>query len=77
MVTNWDRMIAFRQDEIAECHQRDKRHLPVSEVGRFVSWNPLTNKLDKAFPSLLDIHTHVIFRHDTDEGVQHCAYEIN
>jgi hypothetical protein len=77
MVTGWDRMIAFRQDEIAECHKRDRRHLPESEVGRFCAWNPITQKLDKTFPTLLDIHTHVLFRQDTDEGVRHFAYEIN
>ncbi len=76
MVTNWDRMIAYRQDEIAECNKCDRRHLPPSEVGRFVAWNPLTSKLDKQFPTLLDIHTHCIFRQDTDEGVRHFAYEI-
>lgn len=76
MVTNWDRMIAFRQNEIAECHKRDSRHLPVSEVGRFCAWNPVTEKLDKQYPSLLDIHTHVIFRQDSDEGVRHIACEI-
>lgn len=74
--TNWDRVIAFRQEEIAELAKKDARNLPSPDVGQFASYNPLTSRFGFCFTSLLSIHTHIIVRQSDPESLHHIALEL-